>query len=408
MEGNHFIYLALIFLAGFAMKAASRKMRIPEVTGYVIAGVIMGVSLLRILSPQTLHHLSAVSTVALGIIAFTIGSELRLSVVKRLGRPILFIVLFECLFTFALVYGVLLAIIPEHPYMALLLGSVSAATAPAATVAVIKQYRAKGELTSTVMAVVGIDDALALVIFVFASSFAQTGLQGQELHVLQVLLRVLLSIGESLAIGVVAALLFRGLLAKVRETEWIELLLAAGILGILGVSELLGNSELLAVMTFASVLVNTSPTLAKRSSSIVDTFSPIFLAAFFILGGAHLDVRLITEIGVLGLIYFALRSSGKIGGATLGAFIGRAPKKIRGRIGFTLLPQVGVALALALSINKEFTKGIYGAQGAEIAHYIINILLFTTIITEIIGPIMTRFSLKRAGELQTAGQSRGG
>jgi Kef-type K+ transport system membrane component KefB len=408
MEGNHFIYLALIFLAGFAMKAASRKLRIPEVTGYVIAGVFMGVSLLRILSPQTLHHLSAISTVALGIIAFTIGSELRLSVIKRLGKPILFIVLFECLFTFALVYGVLLAVIPDRPYMALLLASVAAATAPAATVAVIKQYRAKGQLTSTVMAVVGIDDALALVIFVFASSFAKTGLQGQELQVVQVLLTVLLSIAEALAIGGAAALLFRGLLAKIRDTEWIELLLAAMILGILGISEMLGNSELLAVMTFAAILVNSSPTLAKRSASIVDNFSPVFLAAFFILGGAHLDVRLVAEIGLLGLLYFALRSTGKIGGASLGALIGRAPKKIRRHIGFTLLPQVGVALALALSINREFTREIYGPRGMEIAHYIINILLFTTIITEIVGPILTRFSLKRAGEIQPVTQSRGG
>ncbi len=408
MEGNHFIYLALIFLAGFAMKFVSAKLRLPEVTGYVIAGVFMGVSLLRLLTPETLHHLSAISTVALGIIAFTIGSELRLSVIKRLGRPIFFIVLFECLFTFALVYGVLLAVIPEQPYMALLLGSVAAATAPAATVAVIKQYRAKGELTSTVMAVVGIDDALALIIFVFAFSFAQTGLQGGELHVLQILLSVLLSIGESLALGAGSALLFRGLLSGTRDTEWIELLLAAAILGILGISEVLGNSELLAIMVFASVVVNTSPTLAKRSANIVDNFSPVFLAAFFILGGAHLDVRLITEIGLLGLLYFALRSTGKIGGASLGALIGRAPKKIRHYIGFTLLPQVGVALALALSINKEFTREVYGAQGAEIAHYIINILLFTTIITEIVGPLLSRHSLKRAGEIRTSTQSQGG
>jgi Kef-type K+ transport system membrane component KefB len=161
-------------------------------------------------------------------------------------------------------------------------------------------------------------------------------------------------------------------------------------------------------MVFASIVVNTSPTLAKRSASIVDNFSPIFLVAFFILGGAHLDVRLIAEIGLLGLLYFALRSSGKIGGATLGALVGRAPKKIRWRIGFTLLPQVGVALALALSINQEFTREIYGARGAEIAHYIINILLFTTIITEIVGPILTRFNLRRAGEIQPASETRGG
>lgn len=136
---------------------------------------------------------------------------------------------------------------------------------------------------------------------------------------------------------------------------------------------------------------------------MVENYSPLFLAAFFLLGGAHLDVRVLGQIGVMGLVYFAARSTGKIGGAALGATIGRAPRKIRKFIGFTLLPQVGVALALALSINKEFTKPIYGHQGAEMAHHIINILLFTTIITEIIGPLLTRFALKKSGEAQEQG-----
>jgi Kef-type K+ transport system membrane component KefB len=400
MHGTPFLYLSLIFLSAFFMKILSRKIKIPEVTGYVIIGVLLGVSLLRILSPETLHNLSAISTVALGIIAFIIGSELRLSTIRKLGKSILFIVVFECLTAFAVVYGVLLALVPDKPYMALLLGAVASATAPAATVAVIKQYRTRGELTSTIMAVVGIDDALALVIYVVASGFAKAGLQGQELHILHILGQVGLSIGESLLIGIAAAFLYRRLLSHFfRESEWIEILLAAAVLGILGISEFLGNSELLAVMVFASVVANTAPTLSKRSGQVIDSFSPIFLAAFFILGGAHLDTRVITDIGLIGLVYFLARSAGKIGGASLGAFIGRAPKKVRGRIGFTLLPQVGVALALALSINREFTRPMYGQGGAEMAHYIINILLFTTIITEVVGPLLTRYQLRRAGEI---------
>jgi len=176
------------------------------------------------------------------------------------------------------------------------------------------------------------------------------------------------------------------------------LLIAAALMAILGISEKLGNSELLAVMAFGSILVNTSPTLAKRGTAVVENFSPLFLAAFFLLGGAHLDVRVLGQIGIIGLVYFAARSTGKIGGAALGATIGGAPKQVRTWIGFTLLPQVGVALALALSINKEFTQPMYGSAGAEMAHYIINILLFTTIITEIVGPLLTRFALKKSGE----------
>lgn len=400
MEFNSFIYLSIIFFAAFITKSISKKLKIPEVTGYVIMGVLMGVSLMHILSPVILDHLSAVSTIALGIIAFIIGVELRLDVIKRLGRSILVIVFFECLLSFVLVFLILSYFFPENTNMALLLGAVASATAPAATVAVIKQYKSRGELTSTIMAVVGIDDALALIIYVAASGIVKAGLTGSEAHFAMIIAKTLLSIGESLLLGFVAAWLFRKLLGRVRDSEWIMLLIAASIMALLGISELLGNSELLAIMAFGSILVNTAPVLAKRGTSIVENFSPLFLAAFFLLGGAHLDVRVLGEIGIMGGVYFLARSTGKIGGATLGALIGRAPKKVRKFIGFTLLPQVGVALALALSINKEFTRPEYGPRGMEMAHYIINILLFTTIITEIIGPTLTRFALKKTGEAQ--------
>ncbi|HDQ14642.1 MAG TPA: cation:proton antiporter, partial [Sediminispirochaeta sp.] len=399
-----FIYLGIIFFAAFIIKQTSRKVKIPEVTGYVLIGVLLGVSLLRILGPQVLDQLSAVSTVALGIIAFIIGVELRLDVIRKLGRSILLIVLFECLTTFFLVYLVLLKVFPGNPYMALLLGSVASATAPAATVAVIKQYRAKGDLTFTIMAVVGIDDALALIIFVFASGIVKAGLTGGDARMILIIGKTVLSIGESIALGWAAAWVLRRLAGRLRETEAIQLMLAAAVMALLGISEVLGNSELLAVMAFGSILVNTAPTLAKRGSSVVDNFSPLFLAAFFLLGGAHLDVRVLSQVGVMGLVYFAARSSGKIGGASLGAILGRAPKKVRKFIGLTLLPQVGVALALALSINKEFTQPQYGAAGTEMAHYIINILLFTTIITEIVGPLLTKFALQRTGEAKTVEQ----
>lgn len=404
MEFNPFIYLGIIFFAAFLTREFTKKIRIPEVTGYVLIGVVLGVSLLHILGPSVLEHLSAVSTVALGIIAFIIGIELRLDVIKKLGKSILLIVIFECFSAFALVYFVLLTLFPDSPQMALLLGSVASATAPAATVAVIKQYRAKGDLTSTIMAVVGIDDAMALIIYVFASGIVKAGLTGESTEIIEILAKTLFSIVESLALGWVAARLLRLFAGFSRDNDSIQLMIAAAVLALLGVSELLGNSELLAVMAFGSILVNTAPTLTRRGTPIIENFSPLFLAAFFLLGGAHLDVRVLGQIGLMGIVYFAARSVGKIGGASLGAFLGRAPKKIRKFIGLTLLPQVGVALALALSINKEFTRPEYGPTGMRMAHYIINILLFTTIITEVIGPLLTRFALRKAGEAEKSGK----
>lgn len=409
MEMNLFLYLAALFLAAFIMKGISGRLKLPEVTGYVLVGVMLGVSLLRLLSPEVLVHLSPISTVALGIISFMIGAELRIDVIRKLGRTILFIVLFECLIAFAFVYAGIMALFPGNAEMALLLGAVASATAPAATVAVIKQYRAKGPLTSTIMAVIGIDDAIALIIYVIAAAFVKSSFIGGEVHIAQVALSTLISLGESLGLGAAAALVFTLILGKSRNTDWIRYLLSAMVLGLLGLSELLGCSELLAVMTFGAVTVNGSPVLGRKSGSIVEELSPFFLALFFILSGAYLDLRAIGKIIVIGLAYFGLRSAGKVGGATLGALVGRAPKKVRANIGLALLPQVGVAVALALSINKEFTRPEFGAAGTEMATAIINILLFTTVITEVIGPMLTSLALRRAGETNVADNApRGG
>jgi Kef-type K+ transport system membrane component KefB len=259
------------------------------------------------------------------------------------------------------------------------------------------------------MAVVGIDDAIALIIYVVASAFVSSSLLGGEVHITQVALVTLISLGESFGLGLAAALVYSFILRKTKNTDWIRFLLSAMVFGLLGLSELLNCSELLAVMVFGAIIVNRSPLLGKKSGSIVEEASPFFLASFFILGGAHLDLRAVGNVAVIGLAYFGLRSVGKIGGASLGALLGGASKQVRNNIGLTLLPQVGVALALALSINKEFTRPQYGSAGAEMAGAIINILLFTTVITEVIGPLLTSVALRRAGETSRSGNSpRGG
>ena len=209
MEIPSFVYLAVIFLAAFITKKITDKIKIPEVTGFVLVGVMLGVSLLHVLDSETVEKLSGISTVALGIIAFIIGVELRLDIIRKLGRSILMIVLMECLFAFAIVYTVLMLVFPGNPNLALLLGAVASATAPAATIAVIKQYKAKGSLTSTIIAVVGIDDAVALIIYVFASSIVKAGLTGGQAQMIMIVGKALLSIGESIACGTVCAFLVK-------------------------------------------------------------------------------------------------------------------------------------------------------------------------------------------------------
>jgi len=400
MELNSFVFVGLILAVAFSAKAAARRLKIPEVTCYVLTGVLLGGSVLNVLPGERLELLQPLSTVALGIIAYMIGVELKLDVLRRLGRSIFFIVIFESVGAFLVVFLVLSSLFPGTLDQALLLAAVASATAPAATVAVIRQYKAKGTLTSTILAVVGIDDAVALIIYVFASSFVKASLSGIDVRFAGILLQAGLSVLASLAFGAAMAFLFLVLVRGQRENEGITLVLAAFILAIVGLSETFGISELLAVMVFSALIANFSPVIAKKTESILEYFTPIFLAAFFILGGAHLNVRLIGQVGLAGLAYFGARSAGKIGGAGLGALIGRAPQTVRKYVGFALLPQVGVALALALSIQKDFDIPRFGESGHRMAELIINILLFTTIITEVVGPLLTRAMLRRAGEVE--------
>jgi Kef-type K+ transport system membrane component KefB len=400
MQAGIFLYIGAMLLLALLVKVFSRRLKIPEVTGDVLLGILLGGSVLNLLSADHLTRLGPISTVALGIIAFMIGVELKLDVLKRLGRPIFFIVVFESLGAFALVLVTQMLFFPHSVNQALLLGAVAAATAPAATVAVIRQYKSKGPLTSTILAVVGIDDAVALIIYVFASSVVRSSLEGAHLEVIHILLQAGLSVLISIALGAVSAIMFVFLVGKRRENDLIGLGLAAIILGLVGVADMLGVSELLSIMVFGALVTNLSPILSKKTESIVEYFAPVFVAAFFVLGGAHLDVRLFGEIGLIGLVYFLARSVGKISGGTLGATIGRAPRKIRRYVGFSLLPQVGVALALALSIDKTFNVPKYGKVGHDMAVLIINVLLFTTILTEILGPFMTRTVLRKAGEVE--------
>jgi Kef-type K+ transport system membrane component KefB len=396
-----FLVVGATLFVGFLVKLfISDRLHFPAVTLYVILGVLVGISALRIYREQTLQTLGFISRLGVGLIAYIIGSEFDAKTLRSLGKPIIVIGTLESLFAFLLVSAAVLLFYPGKPEYALILGAVSSATAPAATVYVIRQFKAKGPLTSTVMGVVGFDDASALIIFVFASLSAQGILKGQHISAVQMILRPLLTIAESLGVGAGLGLLYSWLLRRVRDPDNLLMALFAAIILLLGLADLLKLSDLLTIMTFSVFLVNANPMLGHRSKSSVERLSPILLPLFFILAGAHLDFRLITQIGLLGLAYTAARMAGKISGATLGAVISGAPPVVRRYIGFSLFPQVGVAVAMALTVQNIFATPEYGALGRNLAQVVINVLLFTTLITEIVGPLMTRATLTAAGEIR--------
>lgn len=407
------LYLGLIFIVALAFGRLALRLRLPTVTGYVVGGVLLGGSFLRLfpapvcnwrdacfLSTAVLDGFDTLGDIALAIVAFVIGSELQWRNIRHLGRSILTVTVLESLVTFVVVTAAVWLVPPHRAAHALILGAVASATAPAATVAVIQQYRARGPLTTTILAVVGMDDAVALIIYAFSSTVARSMLRHDTASLVSSVARPVGEVLLSIGIGTVLGLLCGWLVRRIHRSENMLFLIAASLCLTSGIAARLHVSQLLSVMALGAAVLNLAPEVKHRVSTALSPFIVVFFALFFILGGAHLDVTALPAIGVLGLVYFASRAAGKVGGATLGAWLGKAPPVVRRWVGLSLIPQVGVAIALALVVHRQFGTGQFGQEGKALAGMVINILLFTTIITEIVGPLLTRYSLVRSGEAQ--------
>lgn len=387
---NPFISLGVALIVGILFGKLMNSMKVPAVAGYVIAGLIVGTSGFNIVNGEIIEKLSFLSDLALGIIAFNIGSELKISVIKNLGKSIFVIAFCEALGAFILVTSVML-LLKQDIAIALILGAVSSATAPAATVMVLKEYKAKGPLTSTLLGVVAIDDAICLMIYGIASSVAKVFVKHEVVTLDKVLIHPILEIIISVLVGGALGILLTYLL-KVAKNDGEVLPFVTGIIILLvGIATTFHLSPLLSAMALGVIVANVS-TNSRRAFSSVESFSPPIIAAFFTLAGSRLDISLLPHIGVIGVAYLLFRIIGKIGGASLGGIISKAPDVVKKNIGFGLLSQVGVAVGLAILVNKEF-------PGTALGSSVITILLATTIITEIVGPIATKKAIIKAKEV---------
>lgn len=395
---NTLLLLGIVLGVAVLGEGLARITRLPRVTGYVILGVFFGQSLIGVFDTTFITHTAIVNELALAAMAFAIGSELKAELFKKLGRSIAFIVVGEAFLAFIFVTLGMYLMNPDKLYQALVLGAVASATAPAATVAVLSQYKARGPLTSTILAVVGIDDAISLVIFAFATTVAKTILGGAQLSLGELALKPLIEVFGAVAVGIAVGWLFKLFFGKVRHPDELLIRLGASLFIILGITTQLGFSELLAIMAYGAFMANTDPMMSNRSLNIVNTLAPLFFAMFFILAGARLNVSLLPAVGLMGLVYTLLRMGGKFAGGTLGALLGKAPVVVKKYVAMGLIPQVGVAVALAILVDRTFGTGTYGEAGVNLATVVINILLFTTIITEVVGPVLTRFAITQAGE----------
>lgn len=397
--------LAVAMAFGLLFNRFAKKAGMPNVTGYIVAGLCIGPSLWKLipgsfdglLSEETLSSFGVISTLALGFIAFSIGGEFKWKHLKELGIGAITITLFESLVAvFAVFFAVFLMTLLGVPGAdlptALTLGAIAAATAPAATLMVVRQYKAKGPVSSMLLPVVALDDAVALLSFSIAFSIAGMLASGKAVTVSAMLLTPLCEIGLSVLGGAVLGFLLCFVLRFFHSHQnKLMLTLAAVTLGV-ALADRFGLSALLLCMVASAVTANFSAEAEKLFGYLDDWTPPVFML-FFVISGAQLRLEMIPRIGFVGAAYLLVRSAGKYFGAGIGARLAKAHPNVARYLGFTLLPQAGVAIGLATTVMN--TPG-FEAYAPKIQ----AIILCATLVYELFGPLVTKAALKRAGEIQ--------
>jgi Kef-type K+ transport system membrane component KefB len=406
---NVVFFLGISVILAFYIGQSVRLIRLPMILGYMLTGIVLGPSMLGLIDQEGLEYLSFIIDVGLGIVAFSIGTELDFSSLKRLGFGIVTVIFAESFGAFLLVFF-FVYLFSQDLVLAILLGAIAPASAPAGTVAVIKEYKAKGPMTKALYAVVGFDDALGIIIFGFALAFAKALLlsrgAGDGAVMTFDLWLPLTEIAVSIAVGAAAGWLFTRMAEKPGENGMMLVLVFGTVLLLTGVALQFHGSLILTNMMAGIILTNFShESVIQRVRSAIDSVLPLVFVLFFLVAGLHVDIGLLPSIGLLGIVYIAGRSVGLMGGAYLGSVMGAMEKKIRHYLGFGILSQAGLAIGLGFMAKNELAKFAAEYQLADVAAIGTGILLTistTSIFFELVGPVATKFALEKAGEIESA------
>lgn len=381
----------------------ARIVGLPSIIGYMLFGAVLGSSILGVFHVESLMELRFITSIALGLIALIIGSELNIRAVGRLGRGIITVIFSESLFAFAIVSISIFALTGDLP-MSIIFGSLAPASAPAGTVAVIQENNARGNLTKALYAVVGFDDGLAILIFGLSSAVAGRMLTAESSAastggILSGLGHSVLEIVLCIVIGGLLGILYAFLARKLKQSAEMPALTIGFVILTTGIADEMGLSLILTNMMLGFVMANTSTMLSvRRSIGQLRNFMPFVFILFFFLAGAHLDIGALPSLGLLGGVYILSRTAGLMGGAWLGATAGKLEEKIRKYLGMGILSQAGVAIGLSLVVQQKFSE-IGTPHALEIASVVITTITASSIAFEVVGPILTRYALRKAGEI---------
>ena len=411
--------ISIALLTGLLLSRLAKKINLPAVTAYLVAGILIGPFVLGALNVpgigithEQLAGFSIISDVALGFIAFSMGNEFRIEQLKKIGKKATIIGIFQAVITTIIVDIFLISlhfIMPDKFSLsaAIVLGAIATATAPAATLMVVKQYKAKGPVTDILLPVVAIDDAVGLIVFAISFGVAKSISLG-NFDLLSIVLEPILEIIFSLGLGLIMGALFSFVERFFHSRSKRMAISVTFVLMTVALSLLkfeiggihIGFSSLLACMMLGTVFCNTCD-FSEELMHRADRWMAPILILFFVISGAELELSVFSEGSVLiiGLIYILSRSIGKYFGANISARVTKCDKNIIKYLGITLLPQAGVALGMAMKAVE------LGPEG----NIVRNITLFAVLIYEIVGPFLTKVALTKAGDINPEGKvsSRG-
>lgn len=391
-------YVGLIFVLGALTGWLSNLLHLPRIVGYLVLGLLIGPEVFEIVPQEFVQNSNIIIDLALSIIAVLVGATLKFSKLHGQGKEVVLITLFQSLMAFCIVSigfmslsGLFTFSTNEIILVSLFLGAIATATAPATSMAIVHELGAKGKFTSTFLAVVAADDAVSLIIFSLALTAGSTIIGHGTIDYSNILDAVSLIV-YSTVIGIVAAILNTMFEKLFVSNKGMETIATLGLIFIVySLSEHLHLEPLLSAMVMGIVMVNTSVDFDLVEKEIDNHLIGIIFMLFFVVSAMHLNFEALITLPYVIVSYVLFRFFGKVFGAYLGAVISKSSSNIKKYLGLALLPQAGVAIGLALSLQKDPSFSI-------IAPTILNIVIATTLIHELLGPLFTRYAIEQSGE----------
>lgn len=388
---NSILSFGIILLAGILAAKFLRRVKVPMVTAYLLLGIVIGPYLLKLIPEQILGASGLFSNIVLGIIAFALGQIFSSGNLRKLGKSVFFISIGEVVGSWALVTFTLYFIFKQPLYLSLLFGAIAPATAPAAIVMVVREYKARGPFTNMILGVVAVDDAWGLILFAVSLAISKSiFFHTVDSFPFLIILKALLEVGGAFLLGGIMGWLLSYFSKFARTQDELLIFTLGFILSTIGLAIYFSFSVLLACMFLGVVISNIKAAGSKFFNIVKMIDSPIYLI-FFVLIGASLELSSLKNLGIIGGVYLIMRPVGEWIGAYSGAVISGSSRLVRNYLGFALVPQAGVALGMALLCKSVFP---------EAGIIVLNVIIATTVAFEIVGPFFARFALSKANEIE--------